>query len=156
MVIAVSVGMGGMDSGCNRPGAVGGAGQRAAAPSPVPSVPAPAVVGDWTGTQTGLVDVNRTPFRFADRFLPTGTYTLNGSWQGVNGPAGQTMSGTYTQSGAGLTLVVTRDAFLAAGRTTEMPASALAGLMLTGTISADGKSVHVGKGAAADYQLTRN
>ena len=145
-----------LNLGCN-PSGMGSAGQqKTAVPSPTPKVEVPSVAGNWTGTQTGITDVNNAPFQAMAQFLPDGTYTLSANWQGRNGPAGQTMTGHYTQSGTVLNLTVAHEDILAAGQTTAMPSAQLSQLALTGTITPDGKSVHVGQGPAADYLLTRN
>ena len=110
----------------------------------------PSIQGNWTGTQVGIKDVNNQPFQYMAQFNPDGSFSMNGNWQGMNGPAGQSMSGTYTQSGAQVSLTVTKMEAMAAGQTV-----AGTGFSTTATAGVDGKSLHVGSGFA-EYALTRN
>lgn len=119
----------------------------AAAPPPAP---VPSIVGNWAGTQNGLTDVNHQPFQFRAQFMDNGAFTLVGNWQGMSGPAGQSMAGTYTQSGTAVTLTITENQALAAGQTLAMQ-----GYTANGTVAADGKSIDVGRGPA-EYLLTRS
>jgi len=105
---------------------------------------APPVAGNWTGTAT----INST-MQYTAVFTESGTFTLSGAWQGANGPAGQDMSGTYTQNGGTLTLNITQNDAIAVGQKTP-----LSPLTITGTASADGKSIDVGQGLT-EYKLTR-
>jgi len=118
--------------------------------APVQAASVPSIVGNWTGTQQGLVDVNKTPFQFTAQFLDNGTFTLTGNWQGMNGPAGQSMAGTYTQSGPQVSIAITHNQALAAGQTLDMP-----GYSTSAKVGADGKSIDIGHGAA-EYVLTRS
>jgi predicted small lipoprotein YifL len=119
-------------------------------PPSVVAAPVPSIAGSWTGTQNQMFDVNKTPFQFTAQFGTDGTFSLTGNWQGMNGPAGQNMAGTYTQSGTQISFSITRNEALAAGQTVSM-----SGYSGTGTVTPDGKSLDLGKGIA-EYVLKRN
>ena len=109
----------------------------------------PSIAGNWTGTQKYMTDVNKAPFQFVGQFLPDGTFTLSGNWQGMNGPAGQAMAGTYTQAGTKLTLDITHNQATAAGQTITMQ-----GYTATGTVTPDGKTIDIGQ--TVEYVLTKS
>jgi len=128
-----------------------GCGRGTAPPAPIPAqVTTPSVQGNWTGTQIGITDVNNQPFQYTAQFNQDGSFVMTGNWQGRNGPAGQQMTGTFTQVGSTVNLTIANMTALAAGQTISTT-----GFSTTGTVTADGKSMHVGSGMA-EYSLVRS
>jgi len=126
-------------------------GRSTAPPAPIPAqVTIPSVQGNWTGTQIGITDVNNQPFQYTAQFNQDGSFVMTGNWQGRNGPAGQQMTGTFTLAGSTINLTIAKMTAMAAGQTISTN-----GFSTTGTVTADGKSMHVGSGMA-EYALTRS